>query len=176
MPANLAVLMRPVAGAVAGILRRRGGPVVVAHGVAAQAGAVGAHGQVLHATAHLQLAALLLEELDVPAAIAHLRVEPRSDGLVVGLRSHGIRGVHQSLFPLDLPVDVLDPLVFVHLGGGSTAGVVVGNSCSGFGGGLLRGSGNRPSAAGVRAPSQETLRRKQRNGLSVLLWPVPTLR
>lgn len=93
--------------------RRRGG---VGHFVAERPVRRGAERHVVHAATHLGFAKLLLEELQVPAAVAHLRVESGSDGLVVGLRSHGIGSIEESLLALNLLEDVLDSVFFVHVG------------------------------------------------------------
>lgn len=73
-------------------------------------------GHAVHTATHLGLAELLLEELQVSSAIAHLRVESRSNGLVVCLRTHSIGGIKQRLFALNLLEDVLDGVFFVHVG------------------------------------------------------------
>lgn len=71
----------------------------------------------VHAT-HLKFAKLVLEELQVPACVTHLRIETGTNGLIVGLCSHGIRAIDQDLFSLDLLVDILDSLIFIHDRGG----------------------------------------------------------
>lgn len=124
MLADLAVLLAAVAGAVApggGVLWRgrwRAGLLLDVVG-GRGGGAGGAHGQGVHArvdAAQLDVAQLLLEELDVAPAVAQLGVEAGADGLVVCLGPHGIGGIDQGLFPVNLLLDVLDGLIFVHGG------------------------------------------------------------
>ena len=87
-----------VSGPSASVLRRRGGEVALGvHVSAGRAhGRAGADAHVLHAGSHalhLQVAELLLEELDIPSSLAHLAVETRPDSIVVGLLSHSIGAI-----------------------------------------------------------------------------------
>lgn len=79
--------------------------------------AAGAYVHALHAPTQLKLLKLLLEELEIPLALAHLGVELGADGVVVCLLSHEVCGLDQRLLSLDLLVD-LHYLVFVGHGGG----------------------------------------------------------
>jgi hypothetical protein len=94
--------------------RSRGAVAIVA---AAQRHALDA----LADLSHLDVPQLLLEELEVSTAIAHLGVESGADGLVVGLRTHSIGSVDQSLLPLNLLGDILDCLILIHGAGGGSA-------------------------------------------------------
>ena len=87
---------------------------------------------------HLQLAQLLLEELEIPPPFTHLGVELGADLLIVCLLAHGLRCIDQSLFALDLLGDVVD-LVFVVHGGG----VGPGGPMATRGDGLLVGEDGR---------------------------------
>lgn len=108
--ADLAVLLRTVAAVVLAILGRGQRAVAVERGV----------GHVGIDLSHLDIAQLLLEELEVPSAISHLGVESGADSFIVSLRPHSISGVDQSLLPLDLLVNILDSLLIIH-GGGEVA-------------------------------------------------------
>lgn len=66
---------------------------------------------------HLQLAQLVLKELEVASTVAHLRVEAGADGLIVRLCTHGIGSVDEGLFALDLLVDILGCFFLIHGGG-----------------------------------------------------------
>jgi hypothetical protein len=66
----------------------------------------------------LDITKLLLEELEVAAAIAHLRVETGSNGFIVCLGPHRIGSVDEGLLPLYLLVDVVNRVIVVHSGGG----------------------------------------------------------
>lgn len=79
-----------------------------------------AKGHAVHAvahTTHLELAKAVLEELEVPLALAHLSIELGDDGLVGGLLPHDAGGLQQGLLSLDLFRDVHDLVVVVHDGG-----------------------------------------------------------
>ncbi len=102
----------------------RRSPLLGPHAAARGRAAGGAQRHALHALAHLAelvLAQLLLEELEVPPALAHLAVELGADGIVVSLLAHQVGRVDQSLLALDLLVDVHQPLVLVHRGGSRCA-------------------------------------------------------
>ena len=74
---------------------------------------------ILSHSADLQFPHLLLEELDIPTALSHLRVEFRPDLLVLCLLTHCIGGVDKSLLALDLLVDGAERLfVGIHGCGG----------------------------------------------------------
>jgi len=80
-----------------------------------------AQGEIVDAAvhlAHLQLLEAVLKKLEVPAALAHLRVELGADSLVGRLLAHEVGGIDQGFFALDLARDVLDLLLVVHGGGG----------------------------------------------------------
>ena len=121
---ELVVLSRAVRGAVAGgaigrrVVGRRGGKrlsvQVAALGTARRAGG-GAERHVFHAfayAAHLELAQPVLEELEVPPALAHLGVELGENGLIAGLLPHDTGGLDQGLLAFDFFVDI-EQLVFV---------------------------------------------------------------
>lgn len=118
VPSDLAVLLVAVAGLFT-VLGRGGRPGIAIHS-AADRPAIWANSHVVHALvhlAHLKLTKLLLEKLQIAAAIAHLGVESGANGLIVCLRSHSIGGIDESLLSLNLLVDILDPLIFVHFDG-----------------------------------------------------------
>ena len=122
--AGLAVLPRAVRGRIPGrrvLGRRRRGtvavPAVVGTPRTAGPRTAAVDAQVVHALAELprlQLSEAFLEELEVPPPVPHLTVELGADGIVVGLLSHQMGRVDQSLLPIDLLADVGDLLVFVH--------------------------------------------------------------
>jgi hypothetical protein len=143
--ANLTVLLVAIRASISSTLgparsilgrRSRGAFGFVSHVCAAWTSgrAIGAEGHVAHALAclpHLELSKFILEEQQIPAAIAHLGVEPGADGLVIRLRTHGVGSGEEGIFALDLLKDVLDSLVLIHLCDGvrdSSRGVNVGFS------------------------------------------------
>jgi len=66
----------------------------------------------------LELLHALFQILDVPTSLAHLRVYPGSDLLILRLLTHLVRGIEQSSFALDLLVDRAEcVIVVVHNGG-----------------------------------------------------------
>lgn len=68
---------------------------------------------------HLQFLHTLFQILDVPTALAHLRVYPGSDLLILGLLPHLVRSIEQSPLALDLLVDRAESIIVaVHDGGG----------------------------------------------------------
>lgn len=103
----------------AGVLGRGRGRSIISHATITT-GPRTTEGHAVHArvdATHLQLAQLVLKELKVASAVAHLGVEAGADGLVVCLRTHGIGGVDEGLFALDLLVDILGCLFLIHGGG-----------------------------------------------------------
>jgi hypothetical protein len=62
---------------------------------------------------HLELLHALFQVLYVPTSLAHLRVDPGSDLLVLRLLTHLVRGIEKSPFALDLLVDRGESIVVV---------------------------------------------------------------
>jgi hypothetical protein len=67
---------------------------------------------------HFQVSELRLEVVDVAAAILDLAVDAREDGRVVGRLAHGIRGVDQGPFPVNLALHIGHRLVDARHGDG----------------------------------------------------------
>jgi hypothetical protein len=68
---------------------------------------------------HLQFLHTLFQILDVSTTLAHLRVYPGSDLLILGLLPHLVRSIEQSPLALDLLVDRAESvIVTIHDGGG----------------------------------------------------------
>jgi hypothetical protein len=61
----------------------------------------------------LELLHALFQILDVPTSLAHLRVYPGSDLLILRLLTHLVRGIEESPFALDLLVDGGEGIVVV---------------------------------------------------------------
>ena len=120
--ADLTVLRVTARACEAGcILRRRHrsrsiGIVARSTGSRARGGAIG-NAHAAHPPPQLELLQLLLKELEVSLALAHLGVELGADGVIVRLLSHQVGSLDQSLLALDLLVDI-HHLVFVGHGGG----------------------------------------------------------
>ncbi|KAL1866448.1 hypothetical protein VTK73DRAFT_4682 [Phialemonium thermophilum] len=117
---------RSIGSIVPNVLRwRRGGASILAvlavdATARADATATRVEGHVLHPLAHgahLELAQPLLEELQIPPPLVDLGVELGDDGVILGAVAHGNGSLDQSLFSLDLLVDVEHFLLVGHGGG-----------------------------------------------------------